>query len=206
MECMLHAAFTRTHMPQPDQSNFNPAEHPCGHGVQLDIEEKVRLARDTEAKISAAREVYRPVASRGSLLYFLIDNLDTLDRVYHYSMANFVFILRKGMSVTPGGADEGRVPEAQRLGEAVPLEQRVKLLIDTTSYEVFQYVAQGLFERHKLIVAAQLCVLILRKDGRLQGQKLDFLLKGPRAQARPLRLLCAAMHCKTSCIPSVCVC
>ena len=64
----------------------------------------------------------------------------------------------------------------------VPLEQRVKLLIDTTSYEIFQYVAQGLFERHKLIVATQLCIAILRQSGRLQADKLEFLLKGPRAQ------------------------
>lgn len=150
--------------------------------LQLDIEEKVRLAKDTEVKISSAREVYRPVATRGSLLYFLIDNINTLDRVYHYSMANFIYILRKGMDVTPGGPDQSKVPEDQRLEEEVPLEARVKLLIDTTSYEIFQYVAQGLFERHKLIVATQLCMAILRQQGKLNAAKLEFLLKGPRAQ------------------------
>ena len=46
--------------------------------------------------ISTAREVYRPVAARGSLLYFLIDSLSQLDRVYHFSMAAFVSILCKG--------------------------------------------------------------------------------------------------------------
>jgi hypothetical protein len=152
--------------------------------MQLDIEEKVRLAKDTEVKISAAREVYRPVATRGSLMYFLIDNINTLNRVYHYSMANFVYILRKGMDVTPGGADESKVHPSKRLEEEVPLEQRVKLLIDTTSYEIFQYVAQGLFERHKLIVATQLCIAILRQGGRLQADKLEFLLKGTRAQGQ----------------------
>jgi dynein heavy chain, axonemal len=71
----------------------------------------------------------------------------------------------------------------------VPLEQRVKLLIDTTSYETFQYVAQGLFERHKLIVATQLCIAVLRGEGKLHASKLDFLLKGPKAQGieNPLR-------------------
>lgn len=37
-------------------------------------------ARATEVSISAAREVYRPVAVRGSQVYFLIDNLNALDR------------------------------------------------------------------------------------------------------------------------------
>lgn len=85
----------------------------------MDIEEKVKLAKETEIKISGAREVYRPVATRGSLMYFLIDNINTLDRVYHYSMANFVFILRKGMDVTPGGPDESKVAPAKRLEEEV---------------------------------------------------------------------------------------
>jgi dynein heavy chain len=75
----------------------------------VEIEEKVKLAKMTEIQIAKAREVYRPVATRGSLVYFLIDNLNALDRVYHYSMANFVFVLKKGMDMTPGGKDESKV-------------------------------------------------------------------------------------------------
>ena len=49
-----------------------------------------------QVSISKAREVYRPVAVRGAMLYFLINSLNNLDRVYHYSMAAFVQILKKG--------------------------------------------------------------------------------------------------------------
>lgn len=45
----------------------------------VEIEEKVAQAKVTEVSISAAREVYRPVAARGSQVYFLIDNLNALD-------------------------------------------------------------------------------------------------------------------------------
>ncbi|KAI8473051.1 MAG: flagellar outer dynein arm heavy chain beta [Monoraphidium minutum] len=146
----------------------------------LDIEDKVRQARTTEASISKAREVYRPVAARGSLVFFLIDELHALDRVYHYSMANFVHVLVKGMDTTPGGADESAVPAEQRLGQAVDLEQRVALLVDGTCQAVFKYVAQGLFERHKLIVSTQLCMAVLRARGELQRAKFDVLLRGPK--------------------------
>jgi len=145
-----------------------------------DIEEKVKLAKVTEVSIGKAREVYRPVATRGSLVYFLIDNLNQLDRVYHYSMANYVYILNKGMDVTAGGKDESKVAEKERIGEEVPIEKRVELLIETTCYTSFSYVAQGLFERHKLIVATQLCMQILRGRGELQHVKFDFLLRGPK--------------------------
>lgn len=39
---------------------------------------------------------------------------------------------------------------------------------------------QGLFERHKLIVATQLCMAVLRSKGELQHQKFEFLLRGPK--------------------------
>eukprot|EP00854_Cymbomonas_tetramitiformis_P002137 gene2137-2836_t len=71
-------------------------------------EEKVKVAKVTELNINEAREHYRPVANRGSLVYFLIDNLNVLDRVYQYSMANYVYILKKGMDLTPGGPDESK--------------------------------------------------------------------------------------------------
>lgn len=63
----------------------------------LQIAEKVALARETSSKLSRAREMYRQVAARGALIYFLVDGLSILDRVYHYSMANFVKIMQKGM-------------------------------------------------------------------------------------------------------------
>jgi dynein heavy chain len=39
---------------------------------------------------------------------------------------------------------------------------------------------QGLFERHKLIVATQLCMAVLRSKGELQRAKFEFLLRGPK--------------------------
>eukprot|EP00983_Pelagomonas_calceolata_P123865 1161047-Pelagomonas_calceolata.AAC.50 len=70
-------------------------------------------------------------------------------------MANFVYVLGRGMDMCPGSKDESKVPEAERIGQEVDLEKRVELLIESTCYMVFAYVAQGLFERHKLIVATQ---------------------------------------------------
>jgi dynein heavy chain len=57
-------------------------------------------------------------------------------------MANYVAILKKGMDMTPGGKDESAVPPAERLGEEVDLERRVELLVETTCYVMFNYVAQ----------------------------------------------------------------
>lgn len=58
-------------------------------------------ANDTSVRLSKAREVYRPVAARGALMYFLVDALSALDRVYHYTMATFVSIMVKGAQRVP---------------------------------------------------------------------------------------------------------
>ena len=41
---------------------------------------------------------------------------------------------------------------------------------------------QGLFERHKLIVASQLCIAVLKRSGQLSQAKFEFLLRGPRRE------------------------
>jgi len=145
-----------------------------------EIAEKVVQATETQTVINQTREVYRPVAARGALMYFLVDALNVLDRVYQYSMANFVYILKKGMDVTPGGSDQTKVPENKRLSDALPVDKRVEALIETTSETVFGYVASGLFERHKLIVASQLTMAVLKKQDKLQQDKFNWLLRGPR--------------------------
>ena len=45
---------------------------------------------------------------------------------------------------------------------------------------MYEYVNQGLFERHKLIVSTQMCMLILAQQGQLDRTKFEFLLKAPK--------------------------
>lgn len=51
---------------------------------------------------------------------------------------------------------------------------------DTNNHFLLVPPLQGLFERHKLIVATQLCMAVLRSKGELQRAKFEFLLRGPK--------------------------
>jgi dynein heavy chain len=57
-----------------------------------EIEQKVAEAKVTSAKIDQARELYRPAAARASLLYFILNDLNTINPIYQFSLK--VFLLR----------------------------------------------------------------------------------------------------------------
>lgn len=46
-------------------------------------------AEETSKVITATRESYRPVANRGSILYFVIADLANIDPMYQYSLDFF---------------------------------------------------------------------------------------------------------------------
>jgi len=52
----------------------------------MEIEEKVEEAKLTEVQINEAREAYRPVAVRASLLYFVLNDLNKIHPMYQFSL------------------------------------------------------------------------------------------------------------------------
>jgi dynein heavy chain len=50
------------------------------------IKRRLEETQKTEANISAAREKYRPAATRGSLLYFVVADLGLIDPMYQFSL------------------------------------------------------------------------------------------------------------------------
>ena len=64
---------------------------------------RLEEAEKTEGRITEAREKYRPVASRGSLLFFLLNSLNKVHAFYAFSLNAFVVVFARGIDNTPGG-------------------------------------------------------------------------------------------------------
>ncbi|XP_047669676.1 dynein axonemal heavy chain 11 [Tachysurus fulvidraco] len=127
-----------------------------------EIEMKVLEAKVNEVKINEAREHYRPVAVRSSVLYFIINDLNKINPMYQFSLKAFDVVFRK----------------AVQNAEACPdVKTRVNTLIDCITFSTFNYINRGLFERDKLTFTAQLTFQLLLMNKEIDMRELDFLLR-----------------------------
>lgn len=110
-----------------------------------EIEIKVVEARVTAVKIDEARELYRPVAARASLLYFVLNDLSKINMLYQFSLKAFSVVFMNAI----------------KFAEAADvLAKRVALLIDSITYLVFIYTSRGLFEVDKLTFLCQMTIQV----------------------------------------------
>lgn len=130
-----------------------------------EIEQKVDEARKTEKKINETRELYRPVASRSSLLYFLLNDLNQINPMYQYSLNAFKTVF------------QAAIANAENSEE---IKERVLSLIDSITYSVWIYTTRGLFERDKLIFTSQMTFQILQSQNDLEQAEFEYLLRGPK--------------------------
>lgn len=118
----------------------------------------------TEKKMSVAREKYRSVATRGSVLYFVVARLADIDPMYQFSLKYFTSIFNM-------------VIETSKKNDN--LEERLQILYDDITLAIYVNVSRGLFERHKLIYSFMLCVDIFKQAGELDDAEWSFLIRGP---------------------------
>ncbi|XP_029461663.1 dynein heavy chain 11, axonemal-like isoform X2 [Rhinatrema bivittatum] len=127
-----------------------------------EIEMKVSEAKGNEVKINEAREHYRPVAARASLLYFIVRDLHTISPLYQFSLKAFNLVFHKAV---------------QQAEPSDQVRQRVNNLTDCVTCSTFSYISRALYERDRLTFTAQLAFQLLIMEKEISTRELDFLLR-----------------------------
>ncbi|KAM6297937.1 dynein axonemal heavy chain 10 [Aegotheles albertisi] len=128
-----------------------------------EVIEKLKLAETTAVDIDRLRDGYRPAARRGAILFSVLSEMALVNIMYQYSLVSFLevfgFSLRKSMP-------------------SPILPKRLKNIMDTVTFNTYNYGCTGLFEKHKLLFAFNMTVKIEQADGRVPQEELEFFLKG----------------------------
>ncbi|CAM9656208.1 unnamed protein product [Ascophyllum nodosum] len=142
-------------------------------GMSKAISERLADSKSTQRQIEENRESYRPVAVRGSLLYFTVAELCRVDSMYQYSLDYFELLFTKCIADSLDSRSGG-------------LPVRLKLLLEKSTETVFRAVSRGLFERHKLLFAFLLCTGVLRDAGEVTSEEWMLFLRGARPSLRSI--------------------
>jgi dynein heavy chain len=128
------------------------------------IQERVVESQKTSAEIEETRSSYQSVATRASLLYFVIADMGNVDTMYQYSLEYYAALFVTCLHTAPA---------------ATELEVRLANLVSFTTEIMYVNICRGLFEKDKLLYASLICGAVVKHDGRLSHTRWDLLLKGP---------------------------
>lgn len=130
------------------------------------IGDRVAEAEITEQEINEARSRYTGVATRGSIIYFVIADLAGIDPMYQYSLGYYASLFNKCI------ADSEKSPV---------LETRLDNIMNYSTLVIYENICRGLFEKDKLLFSASICFQILRRAGEIHDKEWNLFMRGPGA-------------------------
>jgi dynein heavy chain len=131
-----------------------------------EVNEKLTVAADTQKKITNAREEYRPVATRGSILYFLIADMSMVNIMYQTSLKQFLQIFDESMEK----AAPSPIPN-----------KRISNIIEYLTMRVFAYMTRGLYEEHKILFVLLQALKIDVNGGSVTHDEFNVFIRGGAA-------------------------
>lgn len=128
-----------------------------------DISKRVEDSISIEKSINEAREVYRAVARRGAILYFVVADMAGVDPMYQYSLVYIKRLFNGSIETSPARED---------------VTQRCLTLIENCTKTIYTNVCRGLFESHKAIFSFLIAASINRNAGVISSTAWELLLRG----------------------------
>jgi dynein heavy chain, axonemal len=127
------------------------------------INSRLTEAEVTTKEINDTREGYRVVATRGSIIYFVVANLALVDPMYQYSLQYYKELF---------------VQRLQKTEKKEVLQERLNLLIADITRSIYSNVCRGLFEKDKLLFSFSMAAKISLASGAIAEKDWNTFMVG----------------------------
>ncbi|CAD6991963.1 unnamed protein product [Ceratitis capitata] len=128
-----------------------------------EVNQKLKISEVTERKIMKAREEFRAVAARGSVLYFLIVEMSNVNVMYQNSLKQFLVIFNNSITKSV---------------KSNVTEERIQIILRYLTYEVYKFTNRSLYERHKQLFTLMLAIKIDYHNGNVTHEEFMSFVKG----------------------------
>jgi len=128
-----------------------------------EAQEKLAASQVTQESIETVRQGYMPSAERGSILFFSMNGLGAINEMYQYSLTAFLGVFQTSLRTSK--------PDKN-------LVHRLRFINHKLTRNIYKYTCTGLFQKHTLMYAFYLTLMILTAEGDVDQEELEFFLKG----------------------------
>lgn len=123
---------------------------------------KIDQDKNAMADIQETSEGYRPVATRGAVLFFVLTDLAALEPMYQYSLSSYLELFTRSLKQAPS--------------LNVSMTERIDSIIETLTINIFDYGCLGIFEKHKVLLSFHICTKIQLSIGCISQEELNFFI------------------------------
>merc|ERR1711871_422494 len=106
-----------------------------------DISTALSKSQEMQIHLDSQRDVYRPFAKLGAVIYFLMQDLQRVNHMYQFNLAALIRIFNAALADTVGVAGV----------EGTPVEMRLRSLGTLLKKKVFAFVSRALFKADVLM-------------------------------------------------------
>lgn len=126
-----------------------------------EVKLKMASIEKIDKDLGLTREQYRPIATRGSILFFVVADLSSIDSMYQYSFQYIIKLFKAAIKNTDDASSD-----------------RHNSLISNITKTIYKNVSRGIFEAHKMILSFLIAIDLDLKTDQLPTLKWELFLKG----------------------------
>nr|VZI35563.1 unnamed protein product [Spirometra erinaceieuropaei] len=131
-----------------------------------EVAQQITLAQDTEVEITTAREEYRPVAARGSLMYFLLSEVSAVNPMYQTGLGRFLKLFDESMANSEKCAVTAR---------------RITNIIDYMTHSIWAFAVRGMYKFDRVTTTLLLTLKIDIQRKTVRQEEFTVFIQGGSA-------------------------